>query len=332
MTTITFDEKPLRTVNPVYTFADNKVFIEGVIATDADQPTSPVLSGPGGFQDPIEAVFQKSVGEVGLDLGSLDRPDSVRLVFYDTEGDRLASFQNDGTGVERFEYSSAVGIGGLSVEAIGDAPSGFSLDNLEFTTSAVPAGPTAGDDVLTGTAGNETIDALAGNDEVRALGGNDTVAGGAGNDSLYGDAGDDALRGGLGNDLLSGGAGADTLSGGAGDDRVGGGEGRDVRTGGQGQDAFLFSKAELGSRDLVTDFGRGQDKLDLSSLDANTLRAGNQAFRFVGTGVPDAAGEVGFARSGGDTFVRGNTDGDAAVEFEIQLTGGYTLAGDDFVL
>jgi hypothetical protein len=48
--------------------------------------------------------------------------------------------------------------------------------------------------------------------------------------------------------------------------------------------------------------------------------------------VPDAAGEVGFVKSGGNTFVRGNTDADAAFEFEVKLTGNITLVSGDFVL
>jgi Ca2+-binding RTX toxin-like protein len=72
-----------------------------------------------------------------------------------------------------------------------------------------PAGPSAGNDALTGTAAGEAIDALAGDDTVDGLGGDDTLRGGEGTDSLLG---------GDGNDSLDGGAGADRMAGGAGDD------------------------------------------------------------------------------------------------------------------
>ena len=42
--------------------------------------------------------------------------------------------------------------------------------------------------------------------------------------------------------------------------------------------------AGQGLRDIITDFTHGQDKIDLSAIDANTRVAGNQAFTWRGTG------------------------------------------------
>ena len=43
-------------------------------------------------------------------------------------------------------------------------------------------------------------------------------------------------------------------------------------------------------------------------------------------------GQLGRFRSGGDVIVRGSTDGDAAPEFEIQLTGLTFVGGYAFYL
>ena len=76
--------------------------------------------------------------------------------------------------------------------------------------------------------------------------------------------------------------------------------------------------------------GRRQDRrLD---IDADLTAVGLQDFGFVGEEVP-GTGELGFFESAGSTIVRGNTDDDAAADFEIQLDGaGLDLVAGDFVL
>ena len=83
-----------------------------------------------------------------------------------------------------------------------------------------------------------------------------TVTGTAGNDDLYGGNGADTLNGGGGVDVLVGGAAADRLIGGTGDDTL---------TGGAGADVFVYDARGFGT-DTITDFVRGQDKIDLSAL------------------------------------------------------------------
>ena len=161
--------------------------------------------------------------------------------------------------------------------------------------------------VVQGTvAGNLTGNALA-----------NTLTGNAAANRLNGDAGNDTLKGNGGNDILTGGAGKDALTGGA------------------GNDVFKFNTlAESGltatTRDVITDFVRGQDKIDLSTIDANTALVGNQAF----TGLIGA--NVAFTKAGqlrlNAGVLYGNTDADAAAEFSIALTGITTLANTDFVL
>jgi Ca2+-binding RTX toxin-like protein len=163
-----------------------------------------------------------------------------------------------------------------------------------------------------------------------------TQTGTALQDVLFGSTGADTLNGGDSRDKLLGGLGADTLNGGAGADDLIGGAGRDVMTGGAGIDWFIFDKAtETGlglSSDVITDFVRGTDKIDLCDIDARETLAGNQAFTWLGTGALTGAGQLRYAQVGGETVIYGSTDADAAAEFEIHLTGTFTLTASDFFL
>ncbi|NOU10258.1 MAG: calcium-binding protein, partial [Nitrospira sp.] len=149
-----------------------------------------------------------------------------------------------------------------------------------------------------------------------------------GNDAIYGGALADLIDGGNGDDSLYGNAGNDTLVGGIGVDRLNGGLGNDTFD----YNAAGESPAGVG-RDVITDFaGAGAaigDKIDLTTIDANSLAAGNQAFIWGGAFT---AGHLRYA--GG--VLQGNTDADAAAEFEIQLVGTPALvvggAGTDILL
>ena len=96
-------------------------------------------------------------------------------------------------------------------------------------------------------------------------------------------------------DDLFGGNADDTLSGLGGADRLNGGKGDDTLTGGSGADIFVFSARQFG-RDTITDFVRGEDKIDLSGLgiaDFATLQ------RFAQ--VPEGGGSVISLYFGGPT-------------------------------
>ncbi|MCD6078165.1 MAG: hypothetical protein K0R89_2103 [Ramlibacter sp.] len=143
-------------------------------------------------------------------------------------------------------------------------------------------------------------------DKMRGFGGNDKLSGNAGNDMLQGDGG---------NDILTGGAGADTLSGNSGADVF---------------DYNLVTESRGRAVDLIIDFVRGQDKIDLSGIDANVAAVGNQAFNgLIKAGVEfTRAGQLRFV----DGVLMGNTDTDAAAEFAIVLNGVTALNVADFVL
>lgn len=61
--------------------------------------------------------------------------------------------------------------------------------------------------------------------------------------------------------------------------------------------------------------------IDLTTIDANTLVSGNQAFTYVGGSAFTAAGQLRYA--GG--LLQGSTDSDTVAEFETQLVGAPAL-------
>lgn len=163
--------------------------------------------------------------------------------------------------------------------------------------------------------------------------GNDTLLGGAGNDTLNGGGDNDVLHGQQGNDLLLGGAGRDLLDGGHGNDTLNGGHGVDTMSGGAGADVFVFATGNTGKgiqRDRITDFQRGVDDLDLRGIDANSAVAGNQALQFSGT-TPKAHA-VWQVQNGDVTLIRGDINGDAIFDLEIQINGSVRFGAADFLL
>lgn len=136
-----------------------------------------------------------------------------------------------------------------------------------------------------------------------------------------------------GNDVLVGGAFGDIFSGFSGDDLIIGNGGRDTLTGGAGHDAFRFdriSDSTVAARDTIKDFKRGEDKIDLSKIDADQDgTGGNQAFKFIGgRAFSGHDGELRF--SGGSVY--GDVNGDTVADFAIKVAGLKTLAAADFVL
>ena len=163
---------------------------------------------------------------------------------------------------------------------------------------------------------------------------NAILSGEANASSLTGNASNNTLTGNTSENKLSGGVGIDTLNGGDGNDTLMGGEGKDVLNGGAGRDVFKLEKLiesglDASTRDIVQSFERGQDKLGLSALDANTSVAGDQKFSaFISsTAVFTKAGQLQL-KSG---VLYGNTDADADAEFSIALTGITTLTMADVV-
>jgi Ca2+-binding RTX toxin-like protein len=149
-----------------------------------------------------------------------------------------------------------------------------------------------------------------------------------------GRAGDDVLRGGPGDDRLDGGPGDDLLIG---DDRLSVHSNEDRLTGGPGRDRFALvgdhpEEFDYG-RDVVLDFARGEDRLDLSAIDADPGRPGDQAFAFIGRAAfSETAGQVRLETEDGNTLVQVDIVGAGYGQIEIELPGRVDLTAADFLL
>jgi Ca2+-binding RTX toxin-like protein len=233
----------------------------------------------------------------------------------------------------------------------------------------------AGNDIITDGAGINRLEGNNGNDTfvLSADNARDEVRGGAGSDTLNYSAfvtglsvaldGNNAVNvtgtgtngntdtiraienfiGGAGNDIVVGDNLANTLNGGAGNDNITGGQGLDRLTGGLGADRFIYTNTnETGvgaaSRDVITDFLSGIDKLDFSGIDANTGPGGNQAFSSLvqTTAAFTAAAQLHYHYEGVGvneiTVIQGNVNNNMAVDFEVALLGHVTFAATDVIM
>jgi len=207
----------------------------------------------------------------------------------------------------------------------------------------------AGADVLTGGAGDDTYVTDGADIIVEAIGGGtDTIVSRL-NFSLTAltqvenlTAADGTARLALtGNGLanaLTGNAGVNRLSGGAGNDRLTGGLGQDSLAGGAGRDVFVFddrdTSASKSKADYILDFSRRQsDRIDLSAIDANTRKRGDQKFSFIGDEKSfSKAGEMRFEKTKSTTYIYLNTDNDRSAEAVIKIKGALDLQKGWFVL
>ena len=211
-------------------------------------------------------------GQGGNDL--LNGGSGNDLLLGDDGNDTLIGGSGDDT---------LVGGAGLDTASYAGAKQGVKVD-LKITTAQKTG---QGRDVLSevenliGSAFADQLTGDAGGNRLDGGKGDDTLSGGAGHDTLIGGSGLDLLKGGSGNDWLDGGSGADTL--------IGGG-GADTLVGGSGSDVFIFTNAgdsglDPAQRDLIVDFQRGLDKIDLTAIDARTGVDGHQAFTKLSVGA-----------------------------------------------
>ena len=207
--------------------------------------------------------------------------------------------------------TEAVNAGTDSVYASTSWVLGANLENLTLTGSANLAGTgNALDNIVTGNSGGNSLDGGSGNDVLWGLSGNDTLIGNSGNDRIIGGQGRDFLTGGIGNDLLVFSAVSD-------------------------------SGITSTTRDVITDFTIGQDKIDLSQIDANAFLSGDQAFSFLsakGAAFTGVAGQLNWyqedlAGTANDkTIVSCDINGDKAADFQIEISNLVTLHSVDFIL
>lgn len=299
----------------------------------------------------------------------LGRLDADRL-FGKGGNDHLeGGFGNDllegGAGVDFASWFNDGGTAGCTINlATGVATRGAETDRL---VSIENADGTNNADTLFGNAAANVLGGAGGADTVRGLGADDVLVGGLGNDRLDGDAGldlasyafggsvtvdlslatDRATRG-AETDTLSeiegaiGSAAADTFRGDGLANLFRGLGGKDHATGAAGADRFDYDSvgdspwtSGRTACDVITDFTHLSDRLDLSTIDARAATSAiNDTFTFLaarGTTF-DAAGQVRWYQSGGNTLVEASNDADTVAELQIELTGLKTLTAADFLL
>ena len=326
---------------------------------DASQPDVAALTG-GGFVviwtdgagdssgQGIRATVYASAGTVL----AADRPVNSTIagnqndasVIGLADGGFLVAWEDDGAGVTRaqrfdaagnfvgveFDILASTGGGAPHMALLTDGHIAFAFDRLA-----------SGDwDVVTsvwdpGSGSAQPTPATEGNDTITALPEGSTLNGLGGNDNLIGLDGNDTLNGGNGNDILQGGGGLDRLIGGSGTDSL---------AGGLGADSFVFTaKAESpngAARDSILDFSHVDgDRIDLSAIDANSTKSGNQDFHFVdGDDLSQSFAAyhrshgkalwAGMIRVTADGIVQADINGDGKADFEIAVHGDHLVKGD----
>jgi serralysin len=140
----------------------------------------------------------------------------------------------------------------------------------------------------------------------------------------------EVVFGSIGGDILTGNGAANTFRGGFGDDTITGGDGADRMTGGEGKDHFRFDDGDAAVRitdtagnvtvDRITDFDISNDVIDLSRIDADTTRDGDQAFVYANA-FTGAAGQMLIRQDSERNFrMVGDTNGDGIGDVFIDFT------------
>ncbi|NRQ24257.1 S-layer family protein [Marinobacterium sp. xm-m-312] len=115
-----------------------------------------------------------------------------------------------------------------------------------------------------------------------------------------------------GSDVIKGGSGDDVLLGERDNDQLYGGLGDDVLTGNSGDDVFAWNLADSDpnnpSSDVITDFGTGNDAIDISDLLGNM------------TDGADITSFISVTEDSGSTVVKISTSGDLDTSYDQQIT------------
>jgi serralysin len=166
----------------------------------------------------------------------------------------------------------------------------------------------------------------SGDDRITGNGSDNLLSGNDGGDTLDGRSGKDSLRGGGGDDTLYGGSGGDRLDGDGGRDRLHAGKD-------SSHDVFDFNSVKdsrVSARDILFNFDRGEDEIDLRGIDAWSGGGRNNVFDYSGTRA--AAHSVWWDERDGDVVVSADVTGDRTAEFQIKLADVTRLTSDDFLL
>ncbi|HYD96861.1 MAG TPA: cadherin domain-containing protein, partial [Noviherbaspirillum sp.] len=138
------------------------------------------------------------------------------------------------------------------------------------------------------------------------------------------------INGTTGADSLVGTSNADTINGRGGNDTIRGGSGKDTITGGGGNDTFVYLATTDSPRssnwDIITDFTKGSDRIDLTAL------LGTTDLAWGGT-TPTANG-VWYTKNGTTTSIFIDTNGAPAtpeMRIDLQNTSALVLSASDFL-
>ena len=109
-------------------------------------------------------------------------------------------------------------------------------------------------------------------------------------------------------------------------------------TGEGGDDVYVYnsiSDSKIGDDcDVIWGFGNGNDKIDLSKVDANALVDRHPGVQVDRRQPPSPARPASCAPSstGRNTIIQGDVNGDKVVDFHIQVMGSISFSSADFVL
>ena len=275
------------------------------IADGTESSDSDAEAARDAYDDMIDALVDPIVEAIALD----DSVEVEELEYFDTDGDVPVAYSaeqltNILKGGSTFPEDAELGSDILNGGAGDDILFGDSVDPGNLTGTD-PGGDTVNGDPQSGYSGlvdfitevdgatpdnDRTLEFIKNNYEdlvntARADGGGDTLNGQAGNDTLIATSGDDTLNGGAGDDQMLGGTGADIFA-------------WTLNDGGT---------ATAPADDTVTDFGDGDDTLQLGEL--------LEGYDATNDGDQSALNDfINASYDGADTVLHIKTDGGIAAD------------------
>ncbi|SFP90231.1 beta strand repeat-containing protein, partial [Pseudomonas borbori] len=133
---------------------------------------------------------------------------------------------------------------------------------------------------------------------------------------------DNSVQAGASGTALGGDSGNNNLIGGEGDDILLGASGNDTLTGGAGADTFVWRAGDTGN-DVVKDFNKGEDVIDLSDLLSDVAEDNLVSFLRVDT----ATSTLQINTSG----LLDGSGGNADITIKLENAGGFALSASDTI-
>ena len=319
-----------------------ELFLKSGVVLDFETKTSYSVAvtvddvSVGGTPDATSATYTLNVGNVNEAPSTITLANTTASLAENTAtaahikvGDIVVTDDGLGTNV-----LSLTGADALSFEIVGNALFLKAGVKLDFETKTSYSLSVTVDDVSVGSTPDATSATYTLNvsnispEIITGTAAAETLTGGSDADRIFGLAGGDIIRGLGGSDIETGGMG------------------RDVMTGGAGGDVFDFNAVnetgkKAATRDVITDFAHGVDKIDLSTIDANGALPKNGVFKFLpgnGTAFTGVNGELHWFQlnpkgtANDKTIVEADINGDKVADFQIELTGLKALTKVDFIL